>query len=107
MRNAKQICLMLAVQPTRLVRNLVLASAGSRSDTATQGTDLFTHFLGRLVVEIRNPGQIAERPVDARVGFYGLDLYSLHRSIDRVIEYLDKVDPTAAQRARHDPPPPE
>jgi len=42
----------------------------------------------------------AERPVDARVGFYGLDLYSLHRSIARVIEYLDKVDPGAAQRAR-------
>jgi len=30
----------------------------------------------------------------------GLDLYSLHHSIDRVIEYLDKVDPAAAQRAR-------
>jgi erythromycin esterase-like protein len=42
----------------------------------------------------------AERRSDARVGFYGLDLYSLHRSIDRVIEYLDKVDPNAAQRAR-------
>jgi erythromycin esterase-like protein len=42
----------------------------------------------------------AERPIDARVGFYGLDLYSLHRSIARVIEYLDKVDPGAAQRAR-------
>lgn len=40
------------------------------------------------------------RPVDARVGFYGLDLYSLHRSMARVIEYLDKVDPAAAARAR-------
>jgi erythromycin esterase-like protein len=42
----------------------------------------------------------ADRTVDARVGFYGLDLYSLHRSMARVIEYLDKVDPTAAARAR-------
>jgi erythromycin esterase-like protein len=42
----------------------------------------------------------AERPADSRVGFYGLDLYSLHRSMDRVIQYLDKVDPAAAQRAR-------
>jgi erythromycin esterase-like protein len=42
----------------------------------------------------------SERRSDARVGFYGLDLYSLHRSIDRVIEYLDKVDPNAAKRAR-------
>jgi erythromycin esterase-like protein len=40
------------------------------------------------------------RSVDARVGFYGLDLYSLHRSMARVIEYLDKVDPSAATRAR-------
>jgi erythromycin esterase-like protein len=42
----------------------------------------------------------AERHPDARTGFYGLDLYSLHRSIERVIEYLDKVDPKAAKRAR-------
>jgi erythromycin esterase-like protein len=42
----------------------------------------------------------AGRPADARVGFYGLDLYSLHRSMARVIDYLDKVDPGAAERAR-------
>ncbi|MDI3315224.1 MAG: erythromycin esterase family protein [Mycobacterium sp.] len=33
-------------------------------------------------------------------GFYGLDLYSLHRSIHEVIAYLDTVDPLAAARAR-------
>jgi erythromycin esterase-like protein len=42
----------------------------------------------------------AGRALDERVGFYGLDLYSLHRSMSRVIEYLDKVDPAAAARAR-------
>jgi erythromycin esterase-like protein len=42
----------------------------------------------------------ADRRPDARTAFYGLDLYSLHRSIARVIEYLDKVDPGAASRAR-------
>ncbi len=36
----------------------------------------------------------------AKVGFYGLDLYSLFTSIDEVLRYLDKVDPEAAQRAR-------
>jgi erythromycin esterase-like protein len=36
----------------------------------------------------------------ARVGFYGLDLYSLHRSMTRVVEYLEKIDPSAARRAR-------
>ncbi len=35
-----------------------------------------------------------------RVGFYGMDLYSLARSIEAVIGYLDKVDPDAARRAR-------
>jgi erythromycin esterase-like protein len=34
-------------------------------------------------------------------GFYGLDLYSLHTSRQEVIQYLDKVDPEAAQRARY------
>src|SRR4026209_2114855 len=33
------------------------------------------------------------------VGFYGLDLYSLHASMDAVLSYLRKVDPEAALRA--------
>jgi erythromycin esterase-like protein len=35
-----------------------------------------------------------------RVGFYGLDLYSLRASIAEVLAYLDRVDPGAARRAR-------
>lgn len=35
------------------------------------------------------------------VGFYGLDLYSLHASMAHVVSYLDVVDPEAARRARH------
>jgi erythromycin esterase-like protein len=38
---------------------------------------------------------------DRKAGFYGLDLYSLHASIEGVLAYLDKVDPEAAKRARH------
>lgn len=34
------------------------------------------------------------------VGFYGIDLYSLHASIDAVLTYLWKVDREAAKRAR-------
>jgi erythromycin esterase-like protein len=37
---------------------------------------------------------------ERKVGFYGLDLYSLYTSIDAVIAYLDQVDPAAAERAR-------
>jgi erythromycin esterase-like protein len=40
------------------------------------------------------------RPADDRVGFYGLDLYSLHTSIQRVIEYLGLHHPGEARRAR-------
>jgi len=36
----------------------------------------------------------------AKVGFYGLDLYSLHASMDAVVSYLERVDRDAAQRAR-------
>ena len=35
-----------------------------------------------------------------QAGFYGLDLYSLHRSMQEVITYLEKIDPKAAARAR-------
>jgi erythromycin esterase-like protein len=40
-------------------------------------------------------------PNAARVGFYGLDLYSLYTSIESVLSYLNKVDPDAAKRARY------
>src|SRR5437016_4198998 len=41
-------------------------------------------------------------PVGAtKVGFYGLDLYSLYTSIESVLGYLDKIDPAAAKRARY------
>jgi erythromycin esterase-like protein len=45
-----------------------------------------------------NDGRAASKP---KVGFYGLDLYSMHASMAAVLEYLDIVDPDAARRARH------
>jgi len=38
---------------------------------------------------------------EGKAGFYGLDLYSLHASMQAVVGYLDKVDPAAARRARY------
>jgi erythromycin esterase-like protein len=35
-----------------------------------------------------------------KIGVYGLDFYSLHRSMHSVIEYLDKTNPEAANAAR-------
>jgi erythromycin esterase-like protein len=39
-------------------------------------------------------------PKRAPVGFYGMDLYSLHASIEAVLKYLGKVDRDSAKRAR-------
>jgi erythromycin esterase-like protein/predicted phosphoribosyltransferase len=39
-------------------------------------------------------------PAGRGVGVYGLDLYSLYRSMSDVVAYLDRVDPAAAARAR-------
>lgn len=41
-----------------------------------------------------------QEPGQRGAGFYGLDLYSLHRSIDAVLRYLERIDPLAAERAR-------
>ena len=39
--------------------------------------------------------------LDRRVGFYGIDLYSLHASMQAVLTYLERTDPEAAKRARY------
>ena len=39
-------------------------------------------------------------PRERRAGFYGLDLYALHSSIEAVLAYLRIVDPEAARRAQ-------
>ena len=43
----------------------------------------------------------AQRRADAAVGFYGLDIYSMYRSAEQVIAYLDRVDREQAEVARH------
>lgn len=42
----------------------------------------------------------AQKPLQQRAAFYGLDLYSLFGSIEAVLKYLDEVDPATAQIAR-------
>jgi len=41
-----------------------------------------------------------EQPTERKVGFFGLDVYSLHASMQAVLAYLDKRDPDAARAAR-------
>jgi erythromycin esterase-like protein len=53
-----------------------------------------------MVEELRDYNDSPHR-TGPKVGFYGLDLYSLFTSIEAVIRYLDEVDPEAARRARY------
>jgi protein-L-isoaspartate(D-aspartate) O-methyltransferase len=54
------------------------------------------HEVLALVDWLRDWNTAAHAPV----GFYGLDLYSLYRSLHLVLGYLDRIDPPAARVAR-------
>lgn len=47
---------------------------------------------------LRNYNDAIQNPKE-KIGFFGLDLYSLHKSLHAVIKYLNKVDPEAAKKA--------
>lgn len=49
---------------------------------------------------LREHNDRSDRDERAQAGFYGLDLYSLYRSVHEVISYLDRVDPDAAAPTR-------
>src|SRR4051812_48995702 len=53
----------------------------------------FVEWLRRWNLETASEG--------ARVGLFGMDLYSMHASIESVLGYLDKIAPDAARRARN------
>ena len=42
----------------------------------------------------------AEKSPEMQAGFYGLDIYNMHASIDAILAYLDENDPEAAEVAR-------
>jgi erythromycin esterase-like protein/predicted phosphoribosyltransferase len=92
-----------AYRVNRYVRGL---GEDETADEALSGFERFPAWMWRNTVvrdfvdwlRIRNRGQGSNGQRQA--GFYGLDLYSLHRSMQEVITYLDKIDPKAATRAR-------
>src|SRR5436189_432398 len=85
----------------RYVRSMPAASA----DEALSGFRRFPTWMWRnkVVLEfvewLRGFNEKLD-PKHAPAGFYGMDLYSLHASIDAVLNYLEKVDPESAKRAR-------
>ncbi|OAN39873.1 erythromycin esterase family protein [Mycolicibacterium iranicum] len=92
-----------AYRVNRYVRGL--GSDGS-AEEALRGFERFPAWMWRNTVVRDFVGWLhgynsAARSAGRReAGFYGLDLYSLHRSMREVIRYLENVDPAAAQRAR-------
>jgi erythromycin esterase-like protein len=79
-------------------------SADDSADDALAGFRRFPQWMWRnddvieLVEWLR--ARNASYPDFEHAGFYGIDLYSLHASIEQVLRYLAKVDPDAAIRAR-------
>jgi erythromycin esterase-like protein len=81
-------------------------SQDRNADEALSGFKRFPTWMWRNTVVLEFVEWLREyndsRPARAaKVGFYGLDLYSLYQSIEAVLEYLEKVDPEAAKRARY------
>ena len=76
------------------------------ADEALSGFERFPAWMWRNTVVrdfvewLRTRNRLHENNGQRQAGFYGLDLYSLHRSMHEVIGYLDKIDPRAAARAR-------
>jgi erythromycin esterase-like protein/predicted phosphoribosyltransferase len=92
-----------AYRVNRYVRGL---GEDKNADEALSGFERFPAWMWRNTVVrdfvdwLRARNRRQESNGQRQAGFYGLDLYSLHRSMHEVITYLDKVDPRAAARAR-------
>jgi erythromycin esterase-like protein/orotate phosphoribosyltransferase len=91
-----------AYQVNRFGRAL---GADATAEEALRGFQRFPTWMWRNAVVLDFVGWLREHNDVAgeqrrKAGFYGLDLYSLYRSIQEVISYLEQVDPEAAERAR-------
>jgi erythromycin esterase-like protein len=92
-----------AARVNRYVRRLGPADDVTAAD-ALAGFRRFPTWMWRNAPVVDFIEQLREwnlgRAGAARTGFYGLDLYSLNASMGAVLDYLDRVDPAAAARAR-------
>jgi erythromycin esterase-like protein/predicted phosphoribosyltransferase len=75
------------------------------AEEALRGFERFPTWMWRNTAVLDFVGWLRERNDRAedeprKAGFYGLDLYSLRRSMEEVISFLERVDPEAAARAK-------
>ncbi|MCW7539240.1 erythromycin esterase family protein [Aquabacterium sp. A7-Y] len=89
----------------RVSRYLQGASDDGNVEAALRGFERFPRWMWRNaeVVEflrwLRSHNDTLDDPSE-RIGFWGLDLYSLRGSMDAVVRYLERADPDGARRAR-------
>ena len=87
--------------------NRYVQGRGSDSDSveALRGFQRFPQWMWRNADVLDFVGWLRAHndsvPEAARVGFYGLDLYALHASMEAVLGFLRVVDPEAARRAQY------
>lgn len=78
--------------------------AGRTVDEALHGFERFPQWMWRNAEIVELVGWLRWHNMQAATGnevsFFGLDLYSLRRSMDAVVRYLSRADPEAARRAR-------
>jgi erythromycin esterase-like protein/predicted phosphoribosyltransferase len=92
-----------AYRVNRFVRS---HSDDADAEESLRGFERFPTWMWRNTVVVDFVGWLREHNDHvgadhaAQVGFYGLDVYSLYRSMHEVIGYLERVDPQAAARAR-------
>jgi erythromycin esterase-like protein/predicted phosphoribosyltransferase len=88
----------------RVNRYIRCRSDDADAEEALRGFERFPAWMWRNTVVLDFVGWLRarneERAAGDHTGFYGLDVYSLHRSIREVVAYLEKTDPAAAARAR-------
>jgi erythromycin esterase-like protein len=88
----------------RVNRYLRGTGDGDSAIDALEGFERFPQWMWRNNIVLELLADLVEynstAPEASRVGFYGLDLYSLYGSIAEVVRYLDKVDPKQAKQAR-------
>ena len=95
-----------AYRVNRYVRGL---GEDTTAEEALRGFERFPSWMWRnnvvrdFVDWLRADNRRCESQHRRRAGFYGLDLYSLHRSMHEVVTYLDKIDPAAAGSTMHPP----
>ncbi len=97
-----------AYRVNRYVRNVGFAATERSPDAdgaaALAGFERFPQWMWRNAdvldfVEWLRAHNDGRRSAE-KIGVYGLDLYSLHASIEAVLRFLEKADPEAAARAR-------